>query len=96
MLCPTDGYICRMDAEAIGSASVVLGAGREKKDDTIDFGAGIILNKKTGDKVQDGDILATLYTNNKETLQSAGKRFLEAFSFSDVEPMKNELIYKVV
>ena len=96
VLCPTDGYICRMDAEAIGSASVILGAGREKKDDTIDFGAGIILHKKTGDKVQDSDILATLYTNNKETLQSAGKRFLEAFSFSDVEPMKNELIYKVV
>lgn len=96
VLCPTDGYICRMDAEAIGSASVILGAGREKKDDTIDFGAGIILHKKTGDKVQDGDILATLYTNSKDTLQSAGKRFLEAFSFSDVEPMKNELIYKVV
>ena len=94
--CPTDGYICRMDAEAIGSASVILGAGREKKDDTIDFGAGIILHKKTGDKVQDSDILATLYTNNKDSFQSAGKRFLEAFSFSDVEPMKNELIYKVV
>ena len=44
----------------------------------------------------DGEILATLYTNKKETLQSAGKRFLEAFSFSDIEPMKNELIYKVV
>ncbi|MBQ4266583.1 MAG: hypothetical protein IJB93_00165, partial [Clostridia bacterium] len=96
VLCPTDGYICRMDAEKIGSASVILGAGREKKEDKIDFGAGIVLHKKTGDKVQDGDILATLYTNSKDTLQSSGKRFLEAFSFSDVEPMKNELIYGVI
>ncbi|MBQ5905531.1 MAG: hypothetical protein IIW88_06660, partial [Clostridia bacterium] len=96
VLSPFDGYISRMNAEKIGSASVILGAGREKKDDVIDFGAGIILHKKTGDKVKEGEILATLYTNKKETLQSAGKRFLEAFSFSDVEPKKNELIYKVV
>ena len=96
ILCPADGYISRMNAEKIGSASVILGAGREKKDDVIDFGAGIILHKKTGDKVKDGDILATLYTNKKETLQSAGKRFLEAFIFSENEPKKNELIYGVV
>ena len=96
VLCPTDGHISRMDAEKIGSASVILGAGREKKDDIIDFGAGIILHKKTGDMVKDGDILATLYTNKKETLQSAGKRFLEAFSFSENEPKKNQLIYGVI
>ena len=96
VLSPFDGYICRMDAEKIGSASVILGAGREKKDDTIDFGAGIILRKKTGDKVKEGDILATLYTNKKETLQGAEKRFLEALIFSADEPIRNELIYGVV
>ena len=96
VLSPFDGYICRMDAEKIGSASVILGAGREKKDDTIDFGAGIILRKKTGDKVKEGDILATLYTNRKETLQSAEKRFLEALIFSADEPIRTELIYGVV
>ena len=96
VLCPTDGYICRMDAEAIGSASVILGAGREKKDDTIDFGAGIILHKKTGDLCKKGESLATLYTNKADTLKSAEKCFLEAISFGDKEPMKNELIYKVV
>lgn len=96
ILCPTDGYIQKMDAEKIGSASVILGAGREKKEDSIDFGAGIILCKKTGDKVSDGDVLATLYTNKKETLRSAGKCFLEAIAFGADEPEKNELIYKVI
>lgn len=96
VLSPFEGYISRMNAEKIGSASVILGAGREKKDDTIDFGAGIILRKKTGDKVKEGEILATLYTNKKETLQSAGKCFLEALTFSENEPVKNELIFGVV
>ncbi len=96
VLAPYDGYICRMNAEKIGSTSVILGAGREKKEDNIDFGAGIILHKKTGDFCKKGDILAELYTNNAETLKSAEKCFVEAISFSEDEPKKNELIYKVV
>ena len=96
VLSPYDGYICRMDAEKIGSASVILGAGREKKEDTIDFGAGIVLHKKTGDFCKKGESLATLYTNKADTLKSAEKCFLEAISFGDKEPEKNELIYKVV
>ena len=85
-----------MDAEKIGSASVILGAGREKKEDTIDFGAGIVLHKKTGDFCKKGESLATLYTNKADTLKSAEKCLLEAISFGDKEPEKNELIYKVV
>ena len=96
VLSPYDGYICRMDAEEIGSASVILGAGREKKEDTIDFGAGIVLHKKTGDLCKKGESLATLYTNKADTLKSAEKCLLEAISFGDKEPEKNELIYKVV
>lgn len=96
VLSPYDGYICRMNAEKIGSASVILGAGREKKEDTIDFGAGIVLHKKTGDFCKKGESLATLYTNKADTLKSAEKCFLEAISFGDKEPEKNELIYKVV
>lgn len=94
--CPTDGFIGSMNAERIGSASVILGAGREKKDDTIDFGAGIVLHKKTGDFCKKGESLATLYTNKAETLKSAEKCFLEAISFGDKEPEKVPLIYKVV
>ncbi len=96
VLSPCDGYICRMNAEKIGSASVILGAGREKKEDTIDFGAGIVLHKKTGDLCKKGESLATLYTNKADTLKSAEKCFLEAISFGDKKPEKVPLIYKVV
>ena len=91
-----DCYISSMNAEEIGVASVILGAGREKKDDIIDFTAGIILNKKTGDKVTKGDIIATLYTNNKNSLTSAKEKFLSAIEFSNEKPEKIPLIYKIV
>lgn len=94
--CPTDGFIGSMNAERIGSSSVILGAGREKKEDTIDFGAGIVLHKKTGDFCKKGESLATIYTNKAETLKSAEKCFLEAISLGDKEPEKVPLIYKVV
>lgn len=96
ILCPCDGYIKGMDAEKIGSASVILGAGREKKEDVIDFGAGIVLHKKTGDFCKKGESLATLYTNKTETLKSAEQCFLKAIAFDDKEPKKVPLIYKVV
>ena len=57
---PEDGYITAMNTEKIGLASVALGAGRVTKDDLIDFTAGIIIEKKTGDYVQRGDLIATL------------------------------------
>ncbi|MBQ6873978.1 MAG: pyrimidine-nucleoside phosphorylase [Clostridia bacterium] len=91
-----NGYISHMNAEIIGSASVVLGAGREKKDDTIDYTAGIILNKKTGDYVSEGGIIATLYTNDKARLSPAGTMLLSALDFSDIPPRKSPLIYKTI
>jgi pyrimidine-nucleoside phosphorylase len=93
---PCDGYILSADAEKIGVCAVILGAGREKKDDTIDMSAGIILNKKTGDKINKGDLLATLYSCNKSSFENAEKRFLEALEFSENEPPKEPLIYKVI
>ncbi len=61
-----DGMIAKMDAEKIGTLACGLGAGREKKGDDIDMGAGIVLHKKTGDQIKKGDILATLYTKKKK------------------------------
>lgn len=91
-----DGYIVNTDAEKIGIAAVILGAGREKKDDTIDMSAGIILNKKTGDKVTPGDVIATLYSDNEETFKSAEEKFLSALTVSDTEPQEEALIYKII
>ena len=93
---PEDGYISKMQAEAIGSVSVILGAGRLTKEDTIDYSAGIVLHKKTGDKVEKGQVIAELHTNNEHKLQDAEKLFLSALSFSGSVPEKNPLIYKTI
>ncbi len=69
----TCGYINRIDALAVGKASVTLGAGREKEGDKIDFGAGICLNKKPNDCVFKGDTVLTLYSGSKEKCEKAAE-----------------------
>jgi pyrimidine-nucleoside phosphorylase len=93
---PCDGYIEKIDTEAVGIASVILGAGRETKEDSIDMSAGIILHKKTGDKICAGDALATLYTCNNASISSAEAKFLSALDFCNNPPECAPLIYKVL
>ncbi len=90
------GYIFAMDAEKIGLVSVLLGAGRVKKEDEIDHSAGIILNAKVGDFVNAGDTLCTLYTNNPDALAAASEQYRAALTLSDEAPPKKPLIYKVI
>ena len=79
-----DGFVNRIDALAIGKASMRLGGGREKLDDVIDMAAGIVLNKKIGDKVAKGELLATLYTNkNEEIIEEVHEEVLTAFYIKD-------------
>ena len=96
IIAENDCYISYMNAEEIGISSVILGAGREKKDDIIDMSAGIILNTKTGDIIKKGDVIATLYTNNESTIKSAKDKFLSAVEFSDKKPIDIPLIFEVV
>lgn len=96
VLCENEGYICGMNAEMIGTASVILGAGRVKKDDPIDHSAGIILHRKTGDKVLPGEKLVTLYTNNKESFSSAEKLIYESIKISKEKASRPALIHKVI
>ena len=96
VLSDREGYITAMDAEMIGSASMILGAGRKTKDDVIDHGAGIIINAKTGDFVKAGDVLCTLCTNRKHTLADSEKLYLSAISTGDEKPAPKPLIYKTV
>jgi len=93
---PCEGFIEKMDAEAIGTAVVMLGGGRLKKEDTIDYAAGIILNKKTGDYIKSGEQLCVLYTNNEASLVSAEAKYLEAVSFSQCEPVFRPEIIEIV
>lgn len=93
---PCDGYIEKIDTEAVGIASVILGAGRETKEDSIDMSAGIVLHKKTGDKICKGEALATLYTCNKASISGAEAKFLSALDFCNNTPECAPLIYKVL
>ena len=91
-----DGYIKSMDAEKIGVASLLLGAGRNKKSDVLDFSAGIILNAKTGDRVEKGGTIATLYANDETKFSAAEQKFREALIFSEDPVEKQPLIYMTV
>ena len=92
----TSGYISAMDAEKIGIASVVLGAGRLTKEDNIDHSAGIVLTCKRPDKIDAGQTIAVFYTNNEAKIADAERIFLEAITVSDTSPAKEALIYKTV
>lgn len=96
IICDKDGYIDFMDAETIGNTASVLGAGRISKEDSIDYSAGIIIAKRTGDKVSKGDVLATLYTNKEESLSSAVNMYLSSLTISDVEPEKPIFVYDII
>ena len=90
------GYIAAMDTEGVGSVCVALGAGRQKKEDSIDPSAGIILEKKTGDYVEKGDLLATLYCSDDTLFIAAEKQYRKSVTFSasksDIIPLLLEIV----
>ena len=96
ILAAQDGYVFHMNAERIGESCVLLGAGRQKKDDILDMGAGIILHKKTGAAVRRGERIATLYASTDERLKNAQKVFLSALTYADEAPKMQPLIYKII
>ncbi|MBI2252827.1 MAG: pyrimidine-nucleoside phosphorylase [Armatimonadetes bacterium] len=89
---PYSGYISKIDAQKAGYAAMLLGAGREKKEDKIDLGVGIILNKKVGDKVNKGEVLAEILGNLKEKVKISEEVLLSAFYFSKKAPQVSKLI----
>ena len=89
----TTGYLTRLDAETVGRAAVLLGAGRAEKGSTIDHAAGIVLHKKTGDAVSIGDPLATLYAGSEDRLTAGAERFHAAFAIGKEPPTPAKLIY---
>ena len=96
VLSPADGFLTRMDTEAIGAAAVILGAGRARKEDAIDYSAGILVGKKTGDAVQKGEEIARLYTNDATATGPAAKRYLDALTVGTEPPEKTGLIFDII
>ncbi len=93
---PADGTILSCNAEQIGTAAMVLGAGRQTKDSVIDPRAGITLVKKPADAVKAGDVIARLYTEKAETLEAAAKLVHEALTFTDRPVEQQPLVYRVI
>lgn len=96
VLSPRDGYIAAMDAEQIGHAAVLLGAGRLTKEDTIDHRAGVILHKTRGDQVCKGDSLCALHGSSEAALAQAEAAVLQAIGWGSEKPEDIPLVYAVV
>lgn len=91
-----EGYISELNALDIGLASVKLGAGRETKASIIDYGAGIVLKKKTGDYVNKDEVLATLYSNDQLNFQKANEFMDLAYKITKEKPLLKPLILKTI
>ena len=90
---PVSGYVSYMDTEGCGIASVLLKAGRSKKEDEIDYSAGLSLIKKYGDEVHKGDTLAVLYASEETLLSQAKEKLLNCYAFSEKQPEPKKLVY---
>jgi len=89
------GYVESIIADEVGVAAMLLGAGRATKDDQLDFAAGITLEKKVGDKVEAGDVIAVL-RSNKEDMTSALERMDHAYTIGATEPTARPLVHAVI
>lgn len=92
----TDGYLYATDTEAIGIAAVLLGAGRETKESPIDPAAGIRMEKKAGDRVRAGDVLAVLYAADEAKFGPAEEKLRAALTLREEAPAPIPLIYALV
>ena len=93
---PQDGYITRMNTERCGIASVMLGAGRTVKDGPIDYSAGIVMHKKTGDAVSMGERIATLYASDESLFTNAAQTYLAATTIGDTASKVMDTILDIV
>ena len=91
-----NGLITRLTARTVGEAAVLLGAGRGKMEDKIAYGAGIWLDKKLGDKVKKGDIIAHIYADDKKRLADGVALFKKAYAVGSKKPKVNKLIAEVI
>ena len=93
---PRGGYVSSIDAEDIGAASNMIGAGRDKKEDAIDPAVGIILEVTAGEKVDAGSVLCRLYYTKEDRVEEAAEMVEDAFRISAQKPDERELILEVV
>jgi len=96
ILSQSAGYLAETDAQSIGMCAQLLGAGRAELGDCIDPAVGLVMEKRLGDPVRCGDVLAKFYVNDEKNLQEAMTRFLSALVISKEKPALPPLIYGTV
>jgi len=91
-----EGYVTFMDAEKIGLAAMVLGAGRKTKEDEIDPAAGLIVNKKIGETVKKGEILAEMHTNDPAALERVEELVYRAYGIGRQKATPLPLVLEII
>jgi pyrimidine-nucleoside phosphorylase len=92
----TAGYIQSINTELIGTAALLIGAGRANKEDSIDPAAGIIVLRKLGDRVETGDVLVTLHHNDRRGVERASSLIRDAYTTGEEKPPRFQLVLEVV
>ena len=90
------GYISSMNAERIGTAAQILGAGRATKEESIDPAVGLVMKKRLGDFIRADEPLCVMYVNDESKINAALEMFHSAFTYSDVKPEYRPMVYDVV
>jgi len=97
VLSTKSGFVTAIECEAIGTACAVLGGGREKKEDSIDPGVGIVLHRKVGDPISAGESLCTVHYNSNGLGARAKDILLRSYHIADVPPAKHRaLVHRVI
>ena len=91
-----DGVVCKIHSQNIGIIAMELGAGRATKESTIDLAVGLVLNKKRGEKVSKGDVIAYIHANDMEKAEKAKAKILESYVIEKDYEDNIPLIYEVV
>ena len=90
------GYLASMQCEQIGTACVILGGGRERKEDSVDPAVGIVLHKKVGDRVGIGEPLATIHYNAEAKAQRARQLIEQSIEIGASPPVQRPLVHKII
>ena len=94
---PASGYVAGVQCEQLGMAGVVLGGGREKKEDSIDPAVGLVFDKKVGEAVKQGEPLCTIHYNSEARLQQARRLIEESYRIESSPPqVSRPLVHRAI
>lgn len=96
ILSPWKGFVASLSARSTGIAAILLGAGRERQEDSIDLSAGIVLHKKLGDRAERGEAIAEFHYSDGAKLAEAERTFMGGVKIAKIRPPKPRLIYQIV